>query len=216
MSFTKQRIRVAGAFAALAMLALAVSCKGFFVNPTLTSIAISPTAPQVQVSQILQLQVFGTYTDGNRNQVKSGVSWSSSDPTIATVDSSSGVMAGIQAGTVTITADAQGLTSTASGTVFLVISSIAISPTSASIVAGSTQSFTVSAVSNGVTIDLTSSATLTAEQSGSAVSTMSCSYDGVSQQVCTTTSGTTLPGVYQIVASYSGSTLTATANLIVN
>jgi trimeric autotransporter adhesin len=205
-----------GAFAALATLGLAASCTGFFVNPTLTSIAISPTSPQVQVSQTLQLQVFGTYSNNNRNQVTSGVSWSSSDPTIATVDPSSGIMTGVQTGTVTITADAQGLTSTASGTVFLVISSISISPTSASVTAGNTQSFTVSAVSNGVTIPLTSSAILTAKQNGAAVSTISCTYDGVSSQVCTTTSGTTLPGVYQIVASYTGSTLTATANLTVN
>src|SRR5689334_478864 len=146
MSSKKSTLRLMGAFAALATLALAVSCKGFFVKPTLTSIAISPTSPQVQVSQTLQLQVFGTYNDGSRNQVKSGVSWSSSDPTIATVDPNSGIMTGIQTGTTTITADAQGLTSTASGTVFLVITSIAISPTSASIVAGSTQSFKVSAV----------------------------------------------------------------------
>ena len=38
MSSKQQRIRLVGAFAALATLALAVSCKGFFVNPTLTSI----------------------------------------------------------------------------------------------------------------------------------------------------------------------------------
>ncbi len=214
MPSTKSKLRLVGAFAILATLALAVSCKGFFVNPTLTSIAISPTSPQVQVSQTLQLQVFGTYNDGSRNQVKSGVSWSSSDPTVATVDPSSGIMTGIQTGSVTITADAQGLDSTASGTVFLVISSIAISPTSASVTSGNTQSFTVSAVSNGVTIDLTSAATLTAEQNGSVVSTVSCTYDGVSKQVCSTTPGT--PGVFQIVASYAGSTLTATANLTVN
>lgn len=209
MSSKKQRIRLIGAFAALATLALAVSCKGFFVNPTLTSISISPTSPQVEVSQTLQLQVFGTYNDGSRNQVKSGVSWSSSDPTVATVDPGSGIMTGLQTGTVTITADAQGLTSTASGTVFLVISSMSISPTSASITAnGGTASFTVKAVSNGSTIDITSAAILTP-----AVSTISCGYDGVSQQVCTDNSAPT--GTYKIVASYPGSALTATANLTV-
>lgn len=214
MSSTKSKLRLVGAVAVLATLALAVSCNGFFVDPTLTSISISPSSPQVQVSQTLQLQVFGTYNNNTRNQVKSGISWSSSDPTVATVDPKSGIMTGVQTGTVTVTAEAQGLTSTASGTVFLVISSIAINPTSASITSGKSQAFTVSAVSSGTTIDLTPSATLTAKQNGTVVTTVNCTYDGVSQQVCTTTQGVT--GVFQIVASYAGSTLTATANLTVN
>lgn len=215
MSSTHRKLRLAGAFAALAILALAVGCKGFFTNPTLTSIAISPTSPQVQLTKTLQLQAFGTYDDGSRNQIRSGVSWSSSDETIAPVDPVTGILTGGQTGTATITADAEGLSSTASATVFIVITSIAISPTTASVTSGNSQSFTVSAGSSGGTIDLTSSATLTAEQNGTVASAVQCSYDSVSlAQVCTTTAGTT--GTYQIVASYSGSTLTATATLTVN
>jgi hypothetical protein len=216
MSSKKQELRLACSFAALATLALAVSCRGFFVNPTLTSIAISPTAPQVELGQTLQLQAFGTYDDGSRNQIKNGVSWSSDTSSVASVDPNTGILTGVSTGATTITASAQALSSTATATVFIVIDSIAISPTSASVTAGSTQSFTVSASSNGTTLDLTSSATLTPEQNGAAVSTITCSYDGVSKQVCTTASGTTTPGLYQIVASYSGSTLTATATLTVN
>lgn len=216
MSSKKQKLRLSCAFAALATLALAVSCRGFFVNPTLTSIAISPTAPQVQQGQTLQLQAFGTYDDGSRNQIKSGVSWSSDTSGVASVNPNTGILTGVSTGTSTITASAQALSSTATATVFLVINSIAISPTSASVNVGTSQSFTVSAVSNGTPINLTSSATLTPEQNGTAVSTITCGYDGVSAQVCTTASGTTLAGVYQIVASYSGSTLTATATLTVN
>jgi uncharacterized protein YjdB len=215
MSSTKHGIRLIGAFAALATLALAVSCHGFFVNPTLTSIAISPTAPQVQQGKTVQLQAFGTYDDGTRNQIKTGVSWASSDPSIASVDTSTGILDGVATGTSTITADAQGLSSTATATVFLVINSIAINPTTASVLNGAAQPFTVSATANGTTIDLTSSATLTAEQNGTSASSVQCTYDsGTNQQICQTTAGTT--GVYQIVASYSGSTLTATATLTVN
>src|SRR5689334_11957222 len=53
-------------------LAMAVGCKGFFKNPTLTSIAVNPTAPQVNVGQTVQLEAFGTYDDGSRNQITSG------------------------------------------------------------------------------------------------------------------------------------------------
>lgn len=217
MSSTKRKLRVPGTFAALATLALAISCRGFFVKPTLTSIAISPTAPQVQQGKTLQLQAFGTYDDGSRNQIRSGVSWSSSSSSIASIDSNTGILTGVSPGTSSISASSQALSSTATATVFLVINSIAISPTSASVTAGSSQDFTVTAVSNGSTLDLTSSATLTAEQNGAAVSTITCSYNGsIPAQVCTTASGTTVKGTYQIVASYSGSTLTATATLIVN
>ena len=213
MSSTKQRIRLMGAFAALATLALAISCRGFFVKPTLTSIAISPTAPQVQQGQTLQLAAFGTYDDGSRNQIKSGVSWASDTSGVASIDTNTGVLTGVSTGSATITASAQALSATATATVFLVITSIAIDPTSASVASGTTQPFTVKAGSNGATIDITSSATLTAEQGGQVATTVQCAFDGVSAQVCTTTPGVT--GLYQIVASYAGSTLTATANLTV-
>jgi trimeric autotransporter adhesin len=215
MSSTKQKLRLPCAFAALATLALALSCRGFFVNPTLTSIAISPTAPNVEQGKTLQLQAFGTYNDGSRNQVRSGVSWSSSPSTVASIDPNTGILTGVTPGTSTITASSQALSSTATATVFIVIDSISISPTSASVKSGGTQNFTVSAASNGATLNLTSSATLTAEQNGTAVTTVTCTYNSsIPAQVCTTTAGTT--GVFQIVASYSGSTLTATATLTVN
>jgi hypothetical protein len=209
MPSKKQKLRLTSAFAALATLALAVSCKGFFVNPTLTSIAISPTAPQVEQGKTLQLQAFGTFDDGTRSQIKTGLSWSSATPTVATIDANTGILTGVTTGTSTITADAQALSSTATATVFLVINSISISPTTANITTnGGNAKFKVSAVSNGGTIDITSAATLTP-----AVSTISCAYDGVSFQVCTDNSAPT--GTYQIVASYSGSSLTAVATLTV-
>jgi hypothetical protein len=213
MSSTNQRIRLMGSFAALAALALAVSCHGFFVNPTLTSIGISPTAPQVQQGKTVQLQAFGTYDDGTRNQIKNGVSWSSDTTDVATVDTNTGIMTGVSTGTATITASAQALSATASATVFLTITSIAINPTTASVPNGQDIPFTVSAGSNGGTLDITSSATLTAQQGGTVATAVQCSFDGVSKQVCTTTPGVT--GLFQIVASYPGSTLTATANLSV-
>jgi len=216
MSFQKPKLRLLGALAVLAAMALAVSCKGFFVNPTLTSIAVSPAAPEVEQGQTLQLQAFGTYDDGTRSQITSGVSWSSGTPAVATINSSTGIITGVSTGSSTITASAQALSSTATATVFNVINSISINPTQASVTAGTPQDFKVSAVSNGATIDLTSAATLTPEQNGTPVSTITCAYDGVSQQVCTTSSGTTLAGTYQIVASYAGSSLTATATLTVN
>jgi len=62
MSTPKSNLRLMGAFAALALLALAVGCRGFFVKPTLTSITISPTAPQVALGQTTNLQLWARLT----------------------------------------------------------------------------------------------------------------------------------------------------------
>lgn len=214
MLSTKSKLRLIGAFAALATLALAVSCTGFFVKPTLTSIAISPTTPQVQLNQTTQLQAFGTYDDGSRNQIKSGVSWSSSDPTVASVDPSSGLMTGLQTGTATITADAQGLSSTATATVFIVITAISISPQNPSISSTGSQPFIITGTVSGSPINISSGSTVVVQQNGTTVTTISCSYDSVNlDQLCTTSSP--IPGVYNVVATYTGSTLQAKTNLII-
>ncbi len=42
MPSLKSKLRLICAFAALATLALAVSCRGFFVKPTLSSLVVTP------------------------------------------------------------------------------------------------------------------------------------------------------------------------------
>jgi hypothetical protein len=212
MSSLKHKLRIAGAFGALAALALAISCRGFFVKPTLTSIAVSPTAPEVEQGKTLQLQLFGTYDDGSRSQVKSGVSWSSSAPTIASVDPNSGILTGLQTGSTTITADAQGLSSTASATVFIVIAAISIAPQNPSLSGGTgsgSQNFTISGSVNGQQVNISSGASVVANLNGAQASTISCAFDSTQNvQVCTATNASL--GVYNIVATYTGSTLQAT------
>ena len=73
---TGRKLALSLAFTALVALATGVSCKGFFVQPTLQSIAVSPTTVNVGVGDQATLSVFGTYSDGSRSTVTSGVSWS--------------------------------------------------------------------------------------------------------------------------------------------
>jgi hypothetical protein len=210
-------LRVIGALAVLGMLALAASCRGFFVDPTLTQISISPAAPQVQVGQSEGLSVYGTYNDGSTGQVTTGVTWSSSDSTVATFSSpTSNVLQGVAPGTATITANAQAVSATATATVFITITQMTIAPTSATVTAGQVfDGFTVSGISNGQKVILTPSSTLTAYLNGTAATDVTCSYNSATQkQDCTTQS--TSSGPYQIVASYAGSTITATATLTVS
>ncbi len=212
MSSTNSKLRLIAAFAALATLALAVSCRGFFVNPTLTSIAISPTTPQVAINTTLTLQVFGTYDDGTRSQVKSGVSWSSDTPDVAPVDPVTGIMTGQSLGTATITADAEGLTSTASATVYLSgVTAITVKPNTGTVSeSGGAQNFMASASANGKDVDITGSATWTLNPASASVT---CTYVAPDEQ-CSAVSGATI-GPYSITVSYPGTTIVGTATLTV-
>jgi hypothetical protein len=208
--FKGRKLPLTLAFGVLIGLAFGASCNGFFVDPVLTSIAISPTTPQVELSKTLQLSVFGTYDDGSRKQVNSGVNWSTSPTGIISIDPATNVMTGIATGTSQITADAQGLTANASATVFLVIASLAISPTTASQPQGGTQNFTVTA--NG-SLNVSNLANVVAQQGGVTVTTINCSFDDTqSAQVCTI-DDTAPVGTYNIVATYPGFSGSATAVL---
>jgi len=109
MSSTKQRIRLMGAFAALATLALAVSCKGFFVKPTLTALAVGPVSPTIYVgatNNTVQMFAVGTFNDGSNSSTP--VTWSISGTgtnglPIATI-SAGGLVSAQDVGTGTITA----------------------------------------------------------------------------------------------------------------
>ena len=71
-------------------------------SATLVSIAVTPTAPTVAVSATQPLTVIGTYNEGSRAVITTGLTFATSDPSIATVDAS-GVVAGVAEGTATIT-----------------------------------------------------------------------------------------------------------------
>jgi|GEM_PF-2763316 len=125
------------AFTALVALAFGVSCRGFFPKPILQSIAINPTAPQVNVDKTVNLQLFGTFDDGSRSPVTSGVGWSIVPTSVATIaGTGSATLTGVTSGSATITASAQALNATATATVIGNVTSITVSPASASIKAG--------------------------------------------------------------------------------
>jgi hypothetical protein len=106
MSSTKQKLRLAGAFAALAALALAVSCTGFFPNPTITSFTISPTSPTVPLGGTTQMHAFGTDSNNNpTGDITSKITWSSKNNGVVSV-SSAGLLSGAALSTSTVEIDA--------------------------------------------------------------------------------------------------------------
>ena len=91
---------------ALCLLVVLTSCGGgFFIHPSLSNTFIDPASATLGKSKTVQLAVHGMYSDGSQQEVSGdSVTWSSSDPTIATVSSPGGLVTGAAVGSATITA----------------------------------------------------------------------------------------------------------------
>lgn len=79
----KQKLRVIGTLAALAILAFNMSCTGFFVNPTVTSLAIGPANLALAPATSFQMVATATYSDGSTSDVTGKSVWISSTPNVA-------------------------------------------------------------------------------------------------------------------------------------
>ncbi len=147
---------------ALALLCSLSSCGGgFFVSQgTVVSLALSPTNPILQVAGTEQFVATGTTAKGDTLDVTPGVTWSSSKPGVATVDSD-GLLTALADGTSVIHAKYQdGSAQTIVTVTSATLSSIAISPLSTTISVGGTQQFTATGTySDGSSRDLTGSVT---------------------------------------------------------
>jgi len=156
--------RKLGLICALSMAAFAGGCKGFFVNPTLTTIAVGPTASIAQ-TRTVQMVATGTFSDGTTSTSVSGLFWSSSDQGVATV-SSNGLVTGVAPGTATITAAAGSVTGSAMITVTLGnITMIQISDTQ-------TNSITSATISSGGSVQFKAEGTTSGGQTADVTQTV--------------------------------------------
>jgi hypothetical protein len=237
MSSTKHKLRLGGAFAALAMLALAVSCTGFFQNPTLSTITIDPPTPTISQGATQQMTATGTFQDGTTSTLTGGTScsgstvcWSSSDTTVVTI-TTSGSATGVAQGTATITAASGAITGTTQATVDLTnVTNYQIcqgsfgstdcssgsTPLTSPITAGTQQTFIAQGSSNGQTFDLTVASTWTMTSAAPATGSIECTNNGVtSPETCVVDSLTT-SGTYTFTVTYGSTTiLTALLNITV-
>ncbi len=135
------------------------SCGDFWVDPTLTSVAINPSAASIQIGKTVQLTAVGGYDDGTSKKLTS-VTWSSSDSSVASV-SSSGLLEGVSAGTATITASELDKSGTTIAMITLSnVESIVVAPSTASIRGGEIQAFSATAILNdGTSLDATDAVT---------------------------------------------------------
>lgn len=228
--FAGRKLAVTLAFTALIAVAFGVSCQGFFVQPTLTSLTINPVTPSVQLNSTTTLSAYAVNSNGQGNTLTSGVSWSSSDPTTAPITGNcltqpcgNATVQGLSIGTSTITASSENVTNTTTLTVYIAVSSMTIAPTSQSLAEPTdftTEPYVVTVQPGSV--DISDTAVLTAYQGGTQSSDVTCTYyttnpnggNGGPGLYCT--GDTTASGTYQLIATYTGTTITATATLNVN
>ena len=220
--FSGKRLPLTVGFALLLVSAFGAGCKGFFVNPTLTSITINPATPSVELGSTATLQAYGVNSNNQGMYLTSGVSWSSSDSTTAAITGAcataacgSATVSGLALGTATITAASESVTNTATLNVYITVSTLTITPQTQSIAAGGTTAAPYIVTANGNT-DISSGAVLTAYTAGGTQqTTITCTYDasgaGGAGQYCTDNGSPT--GTYTIVATYTQTTITAKATL---
>ena len=218
MSSTKSKLRLMGAFAALASLALAISCRGFFVNPTLTSVSVGPQSLTLNINETWQMGATGTYSDGTQKTLTSGVVWSTSDASIVSVGQTSGVVQGQGIGQATITASAGSCSSCSGSTTVTVVltgvTSIVINPGSSSATVNvSTAYYNATAEPAGVDITNNGAVWTVQDTSGNDVTAdFTIAYVTGSGMGFTPLSTATLP-TYNVIASYPGTTAVGKATL---
>ena len=102
-------------------------------QPALLSIAVSPNPSSLPLGETQPLQATGTYSDGSTQNLTQTATWSSSPPTIASVNTQ-GVVSGLAIGAAQLSAVYQGVTGSATVNVGKpVLLSITISPNQASL-----------------------------------------------------------------------------------
>jgi uncharacterized protein YjdB len=127
---------------------------------SLKSLQINPLNPVLEMGISQPLATMGKLSNGQTEDLTSGTVWSSSDPSIATIDAS-GVITALTSGVAVITATAGEMRSTSKLTVAIpTLKALKVTPSKNSIVAGRTQQFTAEGFfSNRTTQMLTANVT---------------------------------------------------------
>lgn len=137
----------------------------------LTSINVGTPSPSLGAGSTEQLTATGVYSDNSTQSLTSQVSWGSSDPTVATV-SAAGVLTGVKAGSVTVTASLGTVSGTGSVSITAPgLSSITVSPAAFSIASGQNKQLSATGFyANGTSQDVTSQVTWSSNSASATVS----------------------------------------------
>ncbi|NGY05468.1 Ig-like domain-containing protein [Solimonas terrae] len=114
-------------------------------EPQLLNLAVTPASQSVGTGETRQFTAMGTFSvqpgapADTPHDITDSVSWSSSDPSVASIDSKTGVATGVGQGTTTITASRDGINATATLTgEGIVLRSITVTPPQGATTVGGT------------------------------------------------------------------------------
>ena len=101
---------------------------GSISQAVVATITVSPASAKTTANSSVQFTATGTYTDGTSGDITSSVSWISSNPAVATINTT-GLAAAISTGSTTITASSGLASGSASLSVNLLTPTVTFSPT---------------------------------------------------------------------------------------
>ncbi|MFZ3210577.1 MAG: Ig-like domain-containing protein [Terriglobales bacterium] len=152
---------------------LVAGCNGFFVNPTLTTLTVTPLTPTITAETgtpptcpsgsvcTVQMVANGTFSDGSTSTVAASWSLTSVTPDGALTIMPSGLVTALMPGSGTVQAASATVTGSTTVTAIVAnLASIQVTPTSPSIDEGSQQQFVATGtLSGGGTVVITDSVT---------------------------------------------------------
>ncbi|MEJ2690100.1 MAG: Ig-like domain-containing protein [Deltaproteobacteria bacterium] len=159
----------------------------------LESIAVTTegSSASLAVGTTMQLTATGTYSDGNTKDLTSEVTWTTDDTTVAAIDQNAGttgLLSALSAGSVTVTASLQGVTST-DFTITVnsaTLSSLSVSPTNPSVLVGQTQQLTATGTfSDGSSQDVTRDVTWSSNDTSIATVSGGTGMEGTAKGIAT-------------------------------
>jgi uncharacterized protein YjdB len=139
------------------------------VPANLISISVSPNPGTLAVGTTQPFTAVGIFDDGS-TQLLTSVTWTSSQPGVATVDAATGVAAAVGAGTINVTATSGSVSGSAQLTVTAAtLVSLTVTPVNAATAPGTTKQFTATgSFSDSSTQDVTASALWSSSNPGAA------------------------------------------------
>ncbi len=181
------------------------------VTDSLLSLSITANPNTVNIGSSLQLTAMGTYQDGKPPRPVSGVTWSSSATSLASVNQA-GLVAGLKRGTVTVTASMGPLSASIQLSVLPVLQSLVLSPAGPALLVGGQQQFhALGHYNDGSTQDLTSVAqwstsatTKASAAAGGLVTAVSVGLVTINASSTAVTGSTALNVVDSVYAAFTG------------
>jgi len=216
-----KRLPLMLAFGALVAAAIGAACNGFFVEPTVTSIAIGPTGLTVGPSDTLQFVASGTMSDGSPNQIVTDKCfWNSSNSAAGSIGTNNGLFTAVTVSELTsppqqstITAAYQALTpATATVSVCPAVTSLTITASPTSFPFGTTPTITFTATAVFATGGGNQTVTNEVSWNISNTSVISSISDGQGTVLSGTTTGESTTVTATLCGVNSGNSVTITAD----